>query len=195
MKIEEYIKQNEGVVLRPYLDTVGKLTVGVGRNLDDRGLSLDEVELMLKNDIKESQSELRDIFEEFDNLPDNVKMVLIDMMFNLNRLKLDHINFKDSNLSKLNDKKTWTVKTEHECNLGKWIDDKERKGEPFTKTQNWTHLKEVHKKVHGTVQGMIEDNCKDNSSSKIIADATQLDQAISDVFFTIQQVKIDNCKV
>jgi methyl-accepting chemotaxis protein len=117
----------------------------------------------------------------------------IDMMFDLNRLKLDHINFKDSNLAKLNDKKTWTVKTEHECNLGKWIDDKERQGKAFTKTQNWTHLKEVHKKVHGGVQDMVNVNAKENASSQIVSDAIELDQAISDVFWTVQQVKRDNC--
>lgn len=45
------LKRDEGVRAKPYRDTVGKLTVGVGRNLDDVGLFPDEIELLLKNDI------------------------------------------------------------------------------------------------------------------------------------------------
>jgi methyl-accepting chemotaxis protein len=117
----------------------------------------------------------------------------IDMMFELNRLKLDHINFKDSNLAKLNDTKVWTVKTDHECNLGKWIDSQEREGKGFTKNSNWKHLKEVHAKVHGGVQEIINDNSANNTSS-VISKSLDLDQAISDVFWTIQVAKRDNCK-
>jgi len=83
MTIEDYISENEAVRLRPYIDTVGKLTIGVGRNLDDNGLSLDEVEYLLKNDIKRCKVELEDIFEDFVDFPENVKLVLIDMVFNL----------------------------------------------------------------------------------------------------------------
>jgi methyl-accepting chemotaxis protein len=118
----------------------------------------------------------------------------IEMMFELNKLKLDHINFKDVNLAKLNEKKTWTVKTDHECNLGKWIDIQEREGRSFTKTSNWSHLKEEHKKVHGGVQNMIDRNSNNATANDMIKEALELDKHISDVFWTIQQVKRDNCK-
>ena len=83
MKIEDYISKNEAIRLRPYTDTVGKLTIGVGRNLDDNGLSLDEVEYLLKNDIKRVKGELEDVFDNFYELPENVRLVMIDMCFNL----------------------------------------------------------------------------------------------------------------
>jgi len=83
MKVEDYISKNEAIRLRPYTDTVGKLTIGIGRNLDDNGLSLDEVEYLLKNDIKRVKEELEDVFEDFYDLPENVRVVLIDMCFNL----------------------------------------------------------------------------------------------------------------
>ena len=60
----------------------------------------------------------------------------IDTMFTLNSLKLDHINFKNNNISKLGSKTTWKVKTENECNLGQWIAKAERDGKSFTKTSN-----------------------------------------------------------
>ncbi|MBB5322321.1 glycoside hydrolase family protein [Marinobacter oulmenensis] len=55
----EQLERHEGLRLKPYKDTVGKLTVGYGRNLDDRGISQDEAEFMLDNDIDEVEEDLR----------------------------------------------------------------------------------------------------------------------------------------
>ena len=40
--------RHERLRLKPYTDTVGKLTIGVGRNLTDMGLTQDEVLLLLQ---------------------------------------------------------------------------------------------------------------------------------------------------
>ena len=48
-KLIEQLRLHEGVEHMPYKDTVGKLTIGVGRNLDDRGLSDDEIDYILSN--------------------------------------------------------------------------------------------------------------------------------------------------
>lgn len=58
MDIIEQLKRDEGVRLRPYRDTVGKLTIGVGRNLDDKGISLEESEALLDHDIAETVNAL-----------------------------------------------------------------------------------------------------------------------------------------
>ncbi len=117
----------------------------------------------------------------------------VDMMFSLNKLKLDHINFKDSNFRKLDDKSNFKVKTDHECALGKWIDSQERDGKEFTRSPNWTSLKESHKKVHGNVQDIVDSN-HDNDINKVLQDTLDIDKAISEVFWNVQQVKRDNCK-
>lgn len=49
--ISDQLRRDEGCRLRPYKDTVGKLTIGVGRNLDDVGISQSEADLLLANDI------------------------------------------------------------------------------------------------------------------------------------------------
>ena len=116
----------------------------------------------------------------------------IDMMFQLNRLKLDHIKFKDTNLAKLNTKTTWRVATEHECNLGKWMDQQERNNESFTTTSNWNKLKDFHAGVHKNVQSVIDNNSKDNTSV-ILQLSHDIDKTISDVFWSVQQVKRDKC--
>ena len=94
MKIEDLLIKHEGLKLKPYICPAGHLTIGVGRNLDDLGISKDEAMYMLKNDIKRCENELREIFLNFDELPENVKLVLIDMIFNLGKtrfLKFRHM--------------------------------------------------------------------------------------------------------
>ena len=85
MTAKDLILKHEELRLKPYRDKVGKLTIGVGRNLDDMGISKDEALYMLKNDIKRCKNELCEIFPNFDELPDNVKLVLTDMIFNLGK--------------------------------------------------------------------------------------------------------------
>ena len=50
-KLEALLRRHEGVRLKPYRDTVGKLTIGVGRNLDDVGITPDEATVLLRTDI------------------------------------------------------------------------------------------------------------------------------------------------
>ena len=83
MTIEELLIKHEGLREFPYKDTVGKLTIGIGRNLDDRGITEDEALYMLRNDIRYFTKELSEKLDWFDTAPDDVKMVLIDMAFNM----------------------------------------------------------------------------------------------------------------
>lgn len=51
-KLKNSLKRNEGVRLKPYVDSVGKISIGIGRNLTDVGITLDEADYLLDNDIK-----------------------------------------------------------------------------------------------------------------------------------------------
>ena len=115
----------------------------------------------------------------------------IDLMFTLNRLKLDHINFKDMNYKELDKKTIWQVKSEKECNLGKWIIQQENNSLEFTKTSNWTHLKEAHKNVHHGVQSIIENNAKGELPS-MLKTSLDVDKAICQVFESLQKTKREN---
>ncbi|MCF2910000.1 glycoside hydrolase family protein [Pseudoalteromonas sp. DL2-H2.2] len=74
---------HEGLRYELYECPSGKLTIGVGRNIEDRGISPDEADLMLENDINIAQNELRQRVGVFDQLTDTRKRVLIDMVFNM----------------------------------------------------------------------------------------------------------------
>ena len=87
--------RHEGLRLRPYCDktgktfkspdSCGKLTIGAGRNLEDRGITKEEAIFMLINDIKRFEKEARDIFSDFDELDDVRHEVIINMLFNLGK--------------------------------------------------------------------------------------------------------------
>ena len=86
--VRAQLRIDEGVRDKPYRDSVGKLTIGVGRNLDDKGLSPYEINVLLGNDITEAEADAKALFPCFDRLSDNRKAVLVNMSFNLGRSRL-----------------------------------------------------------------------------------------------------------
>ena len=82
-KLIAQLKVHEGVRSKVYLDTEGIETIGVGRNLRDRGLSDDEIELMLANDIRDFQEEVENAFPWWLDLDDVRQRVVVDMAFNM----------------------------------------------------------------------------------------------------------------
>ena len=46
-KCVDLIKKHEGLRLFPYKCSVGKLTIGYGRNIEDTGISKEEAETLL----------------------------------------------------------------------------------------------------------------------------------------------------
>lgn len=76
------IKKHEGLSLKLYKCTAGKLTIGYGRNIEDKGISQEEAEQMLFNDIQECYAQLIH-FDFWDKLNGARQAVLLDMCFNL----------------------------------------------------------------------------------------------------------------
>ena len=87
-RLVKQLKLHEKVERFPYRDTVGKLTIGVGRNLTDVGLHEHEINLLLDTDIELVVNELEE-YSWFEALSDNRKLVVIDMMFNLGKPRFD----------------------------------------------------------------------------------------------------------
>jgi lysozyme len=79
--------KHEGIRLKPYLDTVGKSTIGVGRNLTDIGVNELEAMMMLSNDIFRIKREAVDNFAWFKSLDLVRQDVVLSMLFNMG---LDH---------------------------------------------------------------------------------------------------------
>lgn len=82
-RLIDQITLHEGLRLKPYRCTAGKLTIGIGRNLDDVGISKDEADMLLKNDIEKVIGQLSNSLPWYKNLNKIRQRVLIDMAFNL----------------------------------------------------------------------------------------------------------------
>jgi lysozyme len=83
-RIKEQLVRHEGLRLKPYRCTAGKLTIGIGRNLEDCGISQAEAYVLLENDIQNCERQLLDEIPEIYNALDEVrKSVLLNMCFNL----------------------------------------------------------------------------------------------------------------
>lgn len=82
------IERDEGRRSYAYRDTTGHLTIGVGRNLDDVGLHDDEIDLMLRNDIRAVSDSLDKYLPWWRSLDEVRQRVLANMCFNLGPLRL-----------------------------------------------------------------------------------------------------------
>ena len=75
--------QHEGLRLKPYTDTVGKLSIGVGRNLTDNGVSELEAEGMCIRDMADVDADLDRNVAWWREMSEPRQMVFVDMCFNL----------------------------------------------------------------------------------------------------------------
>ena len=80
--------RHEGLVLKPYEDSLGIKTIGIGRNLESRGITQHEAEHLLDNDLELCERELRQNFDFFEKLSDTRQEVLMNMCFQLGYTRL-----------------------------------------------------------------------------------------------------------
>jgi lysozyme len=123
--VRSQIIRHEGCVLTPYRCPAGKLTIGVGRNLEDRGITEAEAFYLLNNDILNSEQQLVKLIPEiYLSQTENRKVVLLNMAFNMgvyNLLKFKKMfaalkvkNFKKAAEEMLNSK--WAKQVGYRAN-------------------------------------------------------------------------------
>lgn len=84
--IIEMLRRHEGVETHAYKCTANKTTIGVGRNIDSDGgigLSDDEIDYLLANDVKRVEAELTQAFEWFKKCNVPRKDAMLDICFNI----------------------------------------------------------------------------------------------------------------
>ena len=92
--VDATLQEDEDVRLKPYDDATGKelrpgdtlkgkLTIGIGRNLTDVGITLDEARLLCNNDVRKVIRQLDARIPWWTKLSDRRQDALVNMAFNL----------------------------------------------------------------------------------------------------------------
>ena len=83
--------QDEGQRLHLYRCPAGKLTIGVGHNIEDRGVSIAVSELMFEEDLSTAIADVIRVFPDFSfrrDFTDARKAALVNMSFQLGYVRL-----------------------------------------------------------------------------------------------------------
>lgn len=92
-KLKNLLINDEALKNFPYTDTTGHITIGVGRNLQDRGISTPEALMLLDDDILYFCSKLSHLLPWWNDLDDARQIVLVNVCFNCGVQGL--LKFKD----------------------------------------------------------------------------------------------------
>lgn len=82
-RLRETIQRHEGLRLTTYQCPAGKWTIGYGRNLEDTGISIDEANVLLANDLRRVRQQVESALPWFDRLSALRQEVLLNMAFQL----------------------------------------------------------------------------------------------------------------
>lgn len=84
-KLRKMFHRDEGFREKPYKCTAGKVTIGIGRNLDDVGISEMEAYALLGSDVRRAEQTCRAIFgdAQWERWSENRQLGWLNIAFNL----------------------------------------------------------------------------------------------------------------
>lgn len=81
LKLKQSLTKHEGYCVKPYVDTVDKITIGIGYNLTDRGMTHAWIDKQYQQDVDYLYQQLFTDFNWFSQLNEDRQIILIDMCF------------------------------------------------------------------------------------------------------------------
>ena len=82
-RLIQLLKRHEGFRSKPYTDTTGHLSIAYGRNLSEVGISQQEGEFLLYNDLMRAHEDCLRNIPVYQHLDEVRCAVLVDMCFNM----------------------------------------------------------------------------------------------------------------
>ena len=82
-KVKDTLTRHEGLRLDLYQCSMGANTIGVGHNLDAKGISAAVAALLLEEDIQDAVADLEKNIRGFRELPETVQEALVNLCFNM----------------------------------------------------------------------------------------------------------------
>lgn len=93
-KLKDQLILHEGLELKSYTCSAGYVTLGVGRNVEELGITEDEARYLLDNDILRVAKELDNAMPWWRDMSEVRQRVVVDMVFNLGITRF--LNFKNA---------------------------------------------------------------------------------------------------
>ena len=86
--LKRQLIRHEGRREYPYKDSRGITTIGVGYNIEERGLPHDIIDMLFDRTVTEAVQECARVFDFFENLDEVRRACLTNLMFNMGRPRL-----------------------------------------------------------------------------------------------------------
>ncbi len=118
----------------------------------------------------------------------------VDLIFDMARMKLNHITFKNAAFEKAGVGTKFKVTPHTECALGKWLADQEAQGKTITKTKAWDDLKIYHRNVHMMTQDMVDLQTRGYDNGQLFAVSENIETNIADVIKSLNLIREEDCK-
>lgn len=97
MTVEEFVERHEGRKNKVYKCTAGKNTIGIGHNIDAKGLpdeiksfldtngyiTEDMIDELFSYDLADAHEDCEKLYPEFESFSESRQMALIDFLFNV----------------------------------------------------------------------------------------------------------------
>lgn len=93
-KLKDQLILHEGLELKSYTCSAGYITLGVGRNVEELGITEEEARYLLDNDILRVGKELDNVMPWWREMSEVRQRVVVDMVFNLGISRF--LNFKNA---------------------------------------------------------------------------------------------------
>jgi len=93
-KLKDQLILHEGLELKSYTCSAGYITLGVGRNVEELGITEDEARYLLDNDILRVTKELDNAMPWWRDMSEVRQRIVVDMVFNLGISRF--LNFKNA---------------------------------------------------------------------------------------------------
>jgi lysozyme len=81
--LADSLRVEEGLRLKPYRCSAGRLTIGYGHNLESTPITARAAEVILEDDIAEAVAAARRVCPQFDSLTRNRQVALANMVFQM----------------------------------------------------------------------------------------------------------------
>ena len=116
----------------------------------------------------------------------------MNLTFDIAKLKLDHISFKEKYFNELTTNNFTQVTDHHGCNMGRWIDD--HANSDIAKTQDWQELLKVHQHVHNGVSDFMNENKSGQNVTKLSNLSKNIDSDSVKLFDLFDGIKKEHCR-